>query len=271
MRSSMTRRVSWGVLLLSTTSLNFVVRPSLKAQEPTLAPSTTAKPVETLPAPAIKSGPALRVPSRALPSTLPPGAVPPEVFLSPGETPPTVTVPGANVPSVVSGTPVTIEPASDALPHELAPGILIVPLSPRKVAGYSAEGGGWKGYEAPERMRVAPVAGEKIVAFASLAPEVTEVVCFSGPRGDFHRHGIPRSPGPVEPIVTSCMAWYQVPEGIIAYSALTNSWSDLPLRGGGLECELHHNDTLLTVINDGKMHAFSAKTGRWDSVDLRQR
>ncbi|MBL8827692.1 MAG: hypothetical protein JNM18_12000 [Planctomycetaceae bacterium] len=233
-------RRGWnGALVAVAVLVGLALSSTLDAQPPTLAPPASNKPSEVLPSPTVKPAPRF--------------------------VPPNVTPQPAN-PTTVE----TLVPDTGALPFEQAPGILIVPLTPRKIAGYSAEGGGWKGYEAPERMQVSPIAGEKIVAFASLAPEVSEVVCFSGPRGDFHRHGITRSPGPVEPSVTSCMAWYQIPAGIVAYSALTNSWGDLPIKFPQ-QCEVHHTDMLLTVLADGRLHAFSAKTGRWDSVELNGR
>lgn len=219
--------------------VGLALQSTLDAQPPTLAPPASNKPTEVLPSPTVKPAPRF---------------IPPNV------------TPQPEIPTTVE----TLVPETGALPFEQAPGILIVPITPRKIAGYSAEGGGWKGYEAPERMQLSPVPGEKIVAFASIAPEVNEVVCFSGPRGDFHRHGITRSPGPVEPSVTSCLAWYQIPAGIVAYSALTNSWGDLPIKFPQ-QCEVHHTDTLLTVLADGRLHAFSAKTGRWDSVELEGR
>lgn len=250
MFGTMSQRLRILLLGVTVVAAGLIVGTTLYAQKP-----TPAIPAEVLPSG--KPVPSLGNP--VLESPVPSTRTLPPTFIAPGG------VPGQPVP-----TPVTIEQPGEGIPYEQSPGILIVPVSPRKIAGYSAEGGGWKHYETPERMQVSPVASEKLVAFVSIASEVSEVVCFSGPRGDFHRHGIARSPGPVEPSVTSCLAWYQIPAGIVAYSAITNSWGDLPIKAIQ-ECEVHHTDSLLTVIADGRLHAFSSKTGRWDSVDLQQR
>ena len=149
----------------------------------------------------------------------------------------------------------------------LQTGYLVIGVSPdeSRVVAYSTEVGGWHEYRAPQGTRLQPIMSEQVASLIVSGPAIKEVVAVSSRTGLWSRCPLKASvDGTVEPTVATQLVCCQVGDYIYAYSRLTGSWDVLQTKG---KFQVHREKVV--VHDGGRISVFSAKTGKWDSIDLR--
>ncbi len=120
-----------------------------------------------------------------------------------------------------------------------------------------------------EPVEVTPVAGQALLALALSGPKITRIAVADLVSGTWHPQDL-RQPaaGNVSPIVGPGVAIYTVGRYAYGYSVHAHRWDVAELPAGLPAVPVVERDGA-TVQGRGHIYLFSARTGKWEHIDIR--
>jgi RNA polymerase sigma factor (sigma-70 family) len=161
-------------------------------------------------------------------------------------------------------------PARPAIPT-IESGEIIAVWSPGrdKVWAQSIDGGDWKEYRVPAGVKVTPILSKSLLLLMMDGATVNQVAAFEAGSGKWFTQEL-REPakGKVFPIVAQDLGAVPVGRFVYAFSAPARQWGVLELAEGAKPVPLV-NPNHIKVEDGTRLHVFSARTGRWSSLDTK--
>lgn len=146
--------------------------------------------------------------------------------------------------------------------------IVIQPRETGKVAAYSTETGEWTSYAVPEGLKAVPLLTGNIMALQMEGDAISEIAAFDAEGGRWHPQKLEEPvSGRAVPILIDNLVAYGLGRRVYAYSSEADRWDTLTLPEGAGKARPTVYAAMVFVEYEGKIHTFSAKTGRWTEFD----
>jgi hypothetical protein len=138
-----------------------------------------------------------------------------------------------------------------------------------RFSGYSVESGSWKTKALGSGVKGTPVMGAGITIFQLTGDEIREAVAFGGQPGEFRTFTLQEPvKGKLTPIVGAGVGCCQAGRFLYAFSAKTGRWDTLELEQEHATVSPIVSAGYIMVEHGTRLDIFSGVTGTWSGIDV---